>query len=251
MADKFTCPLTHSDALFLDFDGTLARIVQRPSDVQVDAVTLATIVRLQQYLGGAIAIVTGREIATIDELLKPLILPVGGVHGLEQRSPSGAIWRAEFDARDVELAISKVSHFAASTAGLFAERKSFGVALHYRENPDEGPRCLAFARELAAKLPTLSVQLGKMVVELRPNGADKGDSIRRFLNEPEFRDRRPVFAGDDVTDEDGFRVVNSLGGITIKVGDQPSVASYRCADTESFLSWFNQQGFETELGALT
>lgn len=237
-------PLERGDALFLDFDGTLVAIAERPSDVRVEEETRLTLERLQSYLGGAVAIVTGREIATVDQLLAPLVLPVAGVHGLELRMPDGAIARAPTPACEVEAANTRVAEFAASSPGLIAERKTFGVALHFRGNPEEGARCVAFAQNLAAELPSLRVQMGKMVVELRASGADKGEAIRRFMTEQAFAGRRPVFAGDDVTDEDGFAAVNELGGITIKIGDQPTAAVHRCADTESFLTWLNQQGHQ-------
>jgi len=78
-----------------------------------------------------------------------------------------------------------------------------------------------------------------MVLELKPSGQDKGSAVRRFMEEPPFAGRTPVFIGDDVTDEDGFAAAHSLGGMSIRVGREgPSCAMFRIADVEGFLEWF-------------
>jgi trehalose 6-phosphate phosphatase len=87
----------------------------------------------------------------------------------------------------------------------------------------------------------LSIQPGKMVFELRPKGADKGDAIRAFMAEPEFGGARPIMVGDDITDEDAFEAVAAMGGAGILVGpDRPSAAEYRLADVEAVASWLGE-----------
>jgi trehalose 6-phosphate phosphatase len=73
-------------------------------------------------------------------------------------------------------------------------------------------------RALALVGNQYAVHRGKRVVELTPAGRDKGLAIRAFMREAPFRGKRPVFIGDDVTDEHGFAMVNKLGGDAIKVG---------------------------------
>ncbi|MEM1307691.1 MAG: trehalose-phosphatase, partial [Pseudomonadota bacterium] len=82
----------------------------------------------------------------------------------------------------------------------------------------------------------------KAVAEVRISGHDKGGAISAFLNEAPFEGRRPVFAGDDVTDEDGFAVVDRRGGISIKVGDGDSVARYRVPDVSALRDWLGVIG---------
>src|SRR3546814_12002490 len=87
----------------------------------------------------------------------------------------------------------------------------------------------------------LEIQKGKMVVELRPGGADKGDAVRAFMAEPEFAGARPVFVGDDVTDEHAFEAVAEMGGAGILVGPQRrSAAGYRLNDVAAVAAWLQE-----------
>jgi trehalose 6-phosphate phosphatase len=84
----------------------------------------------------------------------------------------------------------------------------------------------------------LSLQLGKMVVELRPSGADKGDALHSFMAEPDFAGARPVFVGDDLTDEHGFRAAAALGGAGILVGPaRETAARYRLESVAAVADW--------------
>ncbi|HMC91944.1 MAG TPA: trehalose-phosphatase, partial [Allosphingosinicella sp.] len=115
--------------------------------------------------------------------------------------------------------------------------KPASVALHYRLAPHREEEAVALAQSLAARTG-LVVQRGKMVVELRPCGADKGDALRALMAEPPFAGARPVFVGDDVTDEDGFRAATALGGLGIIVGPpRETAAHYRLPDVEAVHRW--------------
>jgi trehalose 6-phosphate phosphatase len=81
------------------------------------------------------------------------------------------------------------------------------------------------------------VQGGKMVVELKPAGCDKGKAIEQFMREPPYAGRIPVFLGDDVTDEYGFRVINRLGGHSVKVGEGSSNARWRLENPAAARAW--------------
>jgi trehalose 6-phosphate phosphatase len=231
--------LAGSDGLawFLDFDGTLVEIVAKPDAVHLDARTRRALACLQREAGGAVAIVTGREIAVIDAFTAPLQLPVAGVHGLERRDHAGVTRSHALDPSFFSEADRLLAPLVARIPELIVERKSASVALHYRSRPDCERDCLAVMEEVARHGSNVRLQRGKMVIEARPDGGDKGTAIREFMAEVPFRGRKPVFAGDDVTDEDAFREVNGLGGVTIRVGPGPTSARYLAGSTAEFLDW--------------
>ena len=217
-----------SCALFLDFDGTMVDIAPQPQAVHVPQPLIDDLRDLHALLGGAAAVISGRPIEQIDEFLSPLVLPVAGVHGMERRSAGGDIILLHTHPLDhVEEAAYAL---AAEHPGLLVEVKRGSVALHYRMAPELEPLCLKAMQDAVAESPGVVLLRGKMVVEAKPGGASKGRAIEDFLQEPPFAGRRPVFIGDDVTDEVGFSTVQRLGGLGIKVGDGPTVAWHRLAD---------------------
>src|SRR5215469_6391419 len=212
---------------FFDFDGTLTELAETPEAVIVEDRTRRALESLYETTGGAVAIVTGREIDAIDGFLAPLKLPVAGVHGFERRNGAQrvSVGAAEDSAaRSVEKILRC---FADHNPGLLLEKKRGALALHYRLRPELEPLCLALAGDLLTRLPEAVLTRGKMVIETRLHQATKGTAIYDFLREPPFRGRVPFFAGDDVTDEDAFAAVNALGGISIKVGPGGSAAQMR------------------------
>ncbi len=225
--------------LFLDFDGTLVDIASRPELVQFDSTTLTLVSALRKTLGNAIAIVTGREISDIDQFLAPLVLPVAGVHGQVRRNASGRIEMGDVDHQAIAEVSSRLGIFVAREPGLLLESKAGAVAVHYRARPELGELCHSEAVSAIAMHPDLQVVRGNMVVEVKSRGYSKGTAIRAFMREPPFAGRRPVFAGDDLTDEDGFAAVNALDGISIKVGPGATAASYRIARPQQFLAWLH------------
>src|SRR5690348_17074347 len=123
-------------ALFLDFDGTLVEIAERPDAVRVEPEARAALAFLAHELAGAVAIVTGREIADIDYHLSPLSLPVAGVHGLTRRSFDGALADVTLSSAFVPVLEQALRPFAERNAGVLVERKRGAVALHYRLRPE-------------------------------------------------------------------------------------------------------------------
>ncbi len=220
--------LAPSCALFLDFDGTLVEIAPAPDAVQVPAALAASLQAVSACLGGALAIITGRPIVQIDDFLRPLVLPVAGVHGAERRQSGGAL--ALLDTPPMGQVEATARALAARHAGLLVESKRGSVALHYRQAPEHADLCLRAMRDAVAETPGLTLLQGKMVVEAKPGGASKGHAIEAYLREPPFAGRVPVFIGDDITDEAGFSTVQRLGGMGIKVGTGPSVSWQRVAD---------------------
>ena len=224
-------------ALFLDFDGTLVEIEDLPTDVRLDSVTRMTLARLALLLDGAIAIVTGRDIADVDRFLHPVRLPVAGVHGTTRRDAAGMVHARRRDG-DFEIRLQdRLRGLAEREAGILVEPKQGAVALHFRSRPELAGICAAAMQQAVHDMPGVVVIRGKMVIEAKVDASNKGDALAEFLAEPPFAGRLPVFAGDDVTDEDAFRAVNAAGGISIKVGAGETLAQYRAADTPAFLHW--------------
>jgi trehalose 6-phosphate phosphatase len=226
-------------AFFFDFDGTLAEIVPEPHLASVEPATLAALGRLHDLAGGAVAVISGRSIAQLDALLQPLRLPVAGVHGLERRDSGGEVHCAPIDANRHGRLAKLIDTFVASHPGLIAETKPGSVALHYRQRPDLQSECLALVEGLAESVGPIQLLRGKMVVEMALAFLTKGDAIADFMREAPFHGRRPWFAGDDVTDETGFAIVNAMGGISVKVGQGTTGANYRVADVASIAMHLN------------
>ncbi|WP_343714923.1 trehalose-phosphatase [Inquilinus sp.] len=226
-------------ALFLDVDGCLIDLAERPEDVVVPAGLPGDLQRLSARVGGALALVSGRAIADLDRLFPSLSLPTAGQHGLEWRAvPSGPIERVPVNRAVLDRLAGALTEFAAARPGLRVEPKGAAVAIHYRQAPALGPEVIALARDLMAGAPGWHALAGKMVVELKPDGVDKGAAVERFLTLPPFAGRRPLAAGDDVTDEDSFAAALRHDGIALQVGDrEPTVASRRLPDPAAMREW--------------
>jgi trehalose 6-phosphate phosphatase len=189
-------------------------------------------------LDGALALVSGRSIADLDRLFAPLQLCASGVHGCERRDANGRIVRPDVDTTALTIARRELQRFVDRHPGLILEDKVFGLAVHFRRVPDMSGDVMAIMRRLGHWLgPRFGLQTGKCVLELRPTGFSKGTSIAAFMREPPFVGRTPIFMGDDVTDEDGFAVVNDLGGVSIKVGDAPTLAQRRLSGVRDVRQW--------------
>lgn len=229
-------------ALFLDVDGTLVAIAPRPHEVRVDPELPLLLGGLRSACDGALALVSGRRLADIDGLFSPLRLPAAGVHGWQRRRADGAPVVAEEPTEMLRPLRRGLAVWAATRPGLLFEDKGGSLALHYRLAPEHGPGLRRLARRLVARETQLRMIDGRKVIEVLPLGIDKGTAIAAFLAEPPFAGRLPVYAGDDTTDEDGFRVVNRLGGITIRVaapelGDLPSTARYAVPSVAALRRW--------------
>lgn len=233
-------PIAPGWALFLDFDGVLAEIVDDPEAVTVADATRAALPLVRDRLSGAMAMVSGRPIATIDRVLSPLTLPTAGLHGLERRDGSGR--RHEPAASEALETFRTRILGPAGEAGLGIEDKGASIALHYRRHPERGDRAIALVEEAMEALDGLHAVHGKMVVEVKPATSDKGAAVETFMAEAPFSGRMPVFVGDDVTDEDGFRAATRLGGFGIKVGDGETAARYRAVDVDEIGRWLANGG---------
>jgi trehalose 6-phosphate phosphatase len=231
-------PFDRNWAFFLDLDGTLVDIAETPEAVDPGEAEIALLQRIQKASGGALAMISGRSLKRIDELFSPLVLAAAGQHGAERRDAQGKRHRHRFPVSALRPAAGGIRSFAARHQGLVFEDKGASVALHYRLAPQLAAAALRAVREAAEPLgDAVEVQGGKMVVELKPAGCDKGRAIETFMQEPPFAGREPVFLGDDVTDEYGFRVVNRLGGHSVKVGEGESAARWRLSSPSAAKQW--------------
>jgi trehalose 6-phosphate phosphatase len=231
-------PLQRDWAFFLDLDGTLLEIAETPEEVDPGEDEILLLGNLQRAAGGAVALISGRSLAHIDQLFSPLVLAAAGQHGVERRDAQGKRHRHRFPVSSLRPAAGGIRSFAARHRGLVFEDKGASVALHYRLAPQLAAAARRAVAEAAEPLgDAVEVQGGKMVVELKPAGCDKGGAIESFMREPPFAGRVPVFLGDDVTDEYGFRVVNRLGGHSVKVGEGPSAARWRLENPAAARAW--------------
>jgi len=218
-------PVVLGDALFLDLDGTLIDLAETPGAVRVAPGLVDVVLAISRQLDGRLAIVSGRPLEQIDALLAPLVLPAAGVHGMQRRGADGVLHSAPLPALAAARACADA--LAAAHPGVWVEEKYGALAVHFRQVPDAGPLCKAALAEVVHATPDLLLMEGKMIVEVKVAGVDKGTAIRDFMTTAPFAGHRPVFVGDDTTDEAGFAVVQGSGGIAIKVGTGPSVAQHR------------------------
>lgn len=203
-------------AVFLDLDGTLAPIATRPQDVGRDPDRTRRLKRLSAGLDGRLAVISGRTLADVDRILDNSVAAVAAVHGLVFRES----WTKVYETAPhpaLRFAVDRLQTWAASDPRLLLEDKGSSVALHFRMAPGYAAAARILVQRLADETG-LFRQSGDMVEELRTPGADKGDAIRRFMQQDTFAGTTPIFVGDDATDEHGFAEVTRLGGFGVLVG---------------------------------
>ncbi|HEY2032394.1 MAG TPA: trehalose-phosphatase [Rhizomicrobium sp.] len=206
-------------ALFLDIDGTLLDIAPTPDDVHVPDTLIRTLSRASGWLGGALAIVSGRPFAQIDKLFSPLRLPGGAGHGASIRMPGG-----ETQSASRSLAVPSEWRMLLHNAvklwpGVVVEEKPHGVAVHYRAAPEHKAEVEDLVTRLATRdQESFEVLPARMAFEIRHRALTKAVIVRSLMTHAPFKGRVPVFVGDDVTDHDGFRAVEEKDGIALDVG---------------------------------
>ncbi len=228
-------------AFFFDFDGTLVELAARPDAIQVPPSLPSLLRELYLLSQGAVAIITGRAIANLDAYLRMPELPAAGLHGAERRDARGEMQRTGF----ANARLAQMEHVLAElvqrNTGLLLESKGAALALHYRNAPEHEPIAREAVQQLvAAHADAYELQAGKMVYEIKPKGVNKGGALQAFLSESPFTGRTPFFAGDDLTDEYGFVVVNARNGWSIKVGDGATSARGRIASVAVLCGWLER-----------
>jgi trehalose 6-phosphate phosphatase len=237
MRDIAGLRLDRGDALFLDFDGTLAEIGPDPDAIRLPEGFGDVLAALAARLGGAVALISGRDLRDLARRTPAGVWRIGG-HGIEVLAPGAPLPLPLPPAPEPVL---EPLREAAGREGVRLEVKGPVAALHYRAAPEEEGACLAAAEAAAAAVAGHRVQRGKMVVEVKPEGAHKGAALRRAMDAPPFAGRRPVMLGDDMTDEDAMREALALGGVAVKVGAGPSVAGWHAPDPEAARRWLARE----------
>jgi trehalose 6-phosphate phosphatase len=234
-----SAPHNQGWALFLDVDGTLLEIAETPQGVHVPTNLKQLLDEVRWRLDGALALVSGRSLANLDQLFSPLRFIASGVHGCERRTEDGHVLRPEVDAGTIARVRQQLSEFVRGHEGLLLEDKHYAVAVHFRRAPEMRDEVYRIMNDVLVQLgPTFALQAGKSVLELRPGAWTKGSSITAFMQEAPFIGRTPVFIGDDVTDEDAFEVVNEMAGVSIRVGNPAAtLARHRLGGVSEVLRW--------------
>lgn len=227
-------------ALFLDVDGTLLDFAHHPECVEVDARLRDDLARMHARLDGALALLSGRPLAQLDRLFGCRGHAGAGLHGAELRTPDG---REHITGDDEAFAAvhARAAALVAEAHGVLLENKRRALALHYRRAPAAHAAAERIARTLIEGLAgRYTLQQGDHVIELKPAGVDKGRALATLMHSPPFQGRRPWMLGDDLTDEDAFRIVNENGGVSVVVGPRrPTAAYYALADPPAVREWLH------------
>jgi trehalose 6-phosphate phosphatase len=228
----------HAHALFLDLDGTLIEIADHPDAVSASGELLELLHLLEEKMGGALALITGRTIADADRILSGAMQTIAGGHGFEIRVRSSPVHRENVSLKGVTAALTEARALAtAKTLPAMIEEKLSSVALHYRHAPEMEPQVFEIAATLS-KRHGLRMLHGKMVIELAAGARTKADALASLMDFPPFAGRTPIAIGDDITDENAFREAGRRGGFAILVGERrPSLARYRLSDPAGVFTW--------------
>lgn len=224
--------------LLLDIDGTLSEFHPDPQQSFISNENLAILAELQNHL--PIWLVTGRSVADARRLTAPLKLPVIGSHGLQCDTLIDSYSLVDINLAQLQQINQSVVNATGDHPHWRIEQKPFGVALHFREHPELADSALTIMQGIGHDFNDWQLKAGKCVYELLPQGVDKGSAINHVLKNyhPHCR---PIFIGDDVTDEAGFIAVQSysdtsnkkgsdIKGIGVKVGYEPTHAHYYVSD---------------------
>lgn len=224
-------------ALFLDLDGTLVEFAAHPEQVVASAELRELLSNLSRAMDGAVALVTGRSIASADAVLDGVLVHIAGVHGFERRAGQATV-RAGGDTSSIARALKEARAMVAKGAlDADIEDKGAALTLHYRNSPEAAHAIRRAAAELSQR-HGLSVLEGNMVVELTLGQRTKGDAIADFMADAPFAGRTPVAVGDDITDEDAFAAVIGMSGIAILVGPpRQTAARFHLQDTGAVMAW--------------
>jgi trehalose 6-phosphate phosphatase len=232
--------------IFLDVDGTLLDLAPTPLEVSVPARLRNALDALKIRLGGALAFISGRPIAEIDRIFHPLRLPAVGGHGAEIRfAPDREIRRSRIATLDKDLR-AEFAQIVQLDPGILVEDKGFSIAIHYRLSPQFGGEVMKHVATICRheRCASLEVLPGKLVVEIKPSGYDKGTGLSELMSVAPFIGRKPVFIGDDITDHAAFAVLPDFDGIGFSVGGAVPGATFNFDGPQDVRFWLEQLGLE-------
>jgi len=207
-----------SRAVLLDVDGTILDLAPTPLEVVVPPDLTVALERLAKRVGGALAFVSGRPLAELDLFFAPLKLPSIAVHGAELRLADGSVRRAT-TFLDPQLK-AEITSIADDRPGVVIEDKGYSIAVHYRQAPHLGHEVRDDVSAVCARFSSARLEIlpGKSVVEVKQPSFNKGTAVRELMQHAPFEGRRPIFIGDDITDEAAFEVLPEFDGIGFSVG---------------------------------
>ena len=235
-----TLPQLPKDAaLFLDFDGCLVEIADRPDAVVVSDALRDRLARLHAMLDGAVALISGRDVADLRGFLPDFAGIVAGSHGAELSLAPGRIEAVHDQPFDAAALHARAHELARPHPALLVEEKPHGVALHYRADPSLEGYVQQVMQDMLQANPGLMLQPSKMALELRPGGVGKDSALAGLMQRAPFAGRTPVFAGDDHTDEPAMRQAQALGGFAIKIGEGDTAADHRLPDPAALAEWLD------------
>ena len=207
-------------AILLDIDGTLLDLAPTPREVWVPPDLNETLNRLRDKTSGALALVSGRSLNDIDLIFSPEEFPAVGGHGAEMRiSIDNEAVATHAPPMDKELK-RRLAAVAKLSPGILLEDKGYSLALHYRLAPHAEKAIYEAVSLIRSELPDAPIEVlpGKCVCEIKQSGFDKATGVRELMTHEPFRGRRPIFIGDDVTDESVFAIMADIGGLAFSVG---------------------------------
>ena len=240
MNEPTLTPDLRRSALLLDVDGTILDIAPTPEAVRVPASLKRTLARLIAATDGAVALVSGRLLADLDRLFAPLHLAAVGGHGAQLRLAGGETPRPRVPPRlDAEL---KRRLAALAHDGVRLEDKDFSLALHFRQAPEQESVVRDAVERICAERWAAAAEIlpGKAVVEIKPAGFSKATGVRELMRHAPFAGRRPIFIGDDTTDETVFAIIPDLDGIGFAVGRDVAGVAGRFAAPANVRAWLDR-----------
>jgi trehalose 6-phosphate phosphatase len=241
LADRLVVPELRQCALLLDIDGTILDLAPAPQEVWVPAELRNTLSRLEDLTGGALALVSGRSLHDIDLIFSPLQLATVGGHGAELRMTPGG--EAVTRARELNPVLKRnLATLTELGPGILVEDKGYSLAVHYRLAPDQGDVLRAAIQNICATVPRGTVEIlpGKLVFEIKMAGINKAGAVRELMKYPPFKGRKPIFIGDDTTDEPVFPILSQFGGLGFSVGRVVADVNGHFEKPESVRAWLSR-----------
>lgn len=233
-------------AVFLDYDGTLTPIAERPEDAILPEEIRVAVTRLASRC--PVAVISGRDLHEVREMVGVEGMWYAGSHGFDIVGPEGFVEQhAVENLPDLDRAQAQLEPMLSAIPGARLERKRFAIAVHVRQVDEARVADVeALVDRVALSLPALRRTVGKKVIELRPNVEwDKGHALLRLLHAlvPDGSDAVPVYVGDDVTDEDALALVRDRGlGVVVRGedDDRPTFAHYSLAHPGAIGSFLDE-----------
>jgi trehalose 6-phosphate phosphatase len=228
-------------AILLDIDGTLLELMPTPREVWVPPGLCKTLNGLLERTSGALALVSGRSLNDIDLIFAPEQFPAVGGHGAEMRL-NGESDIVGIHAPPLEKELKRrLATIAKLSPGILLEDKGYSLALHYRLAPHAERAIYEAVSLIRADLPNAPIEVlpGKCVCEIKHSGFTKASGVRELMTHEPFRGRKPLFIGDDVTDQSVFAIMPDFEGVAFSVGRRvPGVAGHFDApsDVREFLA---------------